>query len=402
MAKSVEVLLGVSGSIAAYKSLELVRIFRSSNWNVTVVLTRAAAKLMGVESFRALSGRSVAVELFPKQWIPTESIKHIDLATRPDLIVIAPATANIIGKLALGIADDLLSTILLAVPQEKVLSGRVFIAPAMNNNMWLNPVVQENIRKLSDRGYRLISPESGELACGTTGTGRMASPELIAQMCRFSLSLIPNLKGVPVLVTTGRTEEPLDPVRVITNRATGLMGTEIAKVLMSAGADTKLVAGKVDVPLPPGTIRVRTAEEMAVTVLKLLPEVKILIMCAAVTDYHPVQTSRSKIHNQSLTLRFERTRDILQLVSKSPYHPLTIGFSQDDTLAQARKKLKEKNLDLIVANPINTAGALTITPTIIFRSGRTQKLQEMRKSEFAIDLVKIIAALYHQQRERIK
>ncbi len=393
----VEALLGVTGSIAAYKSLELLRLFRSNGWNVTVVLTRSAAKLIGVESFRALSGRDVAVELFPSKRVGTGSVEHIDLATRPDLTVIAPATANIIGKLAHGIADDLLSTILLAIPQEKVRAGRVFFAPAMNTNMWLHPVVQENVQKLTHQGYRFIPPETGALACGTTGAGRMASTELIFRLCSISLNQLPDLKGVPVLVTTGRTEEPLDPVRVLTNRASGLLGTEIASVLMAAGADVKLVAGEVTVPLPPDAIRVRTAAEMAATVLKLLPGVKILIMWAAVADYQPVKTARSKIHEAQLNIKFKRTKDILQLVSTAPHRPLTIGFAQDDSLTRARKKLQEKKLDLIVANPVNTAGAPTICPTVIFHSGRTRRFPEMSKSEFAVQLVKIIADLYQHK-----
>lgn len=396
----VEVLLGVTGSIAAYKSLELLRLFRSNGWNVTVILTRSAAKLIGIESFRALSGREVAIELFPGKRIPSGSIEHIDLATRPDLTVIAPATANIIGKLTHGIADDLLSTILLAIPQEKVRAGRVIFAPAMNSNMWFNPVVQENVKQLSNRGYRFVYPESGELACGVIGTGRMAPPDLIFQLCKISLTPLPNLNGVSILITAGRTEEPLDPVRVFTNRATGLMGTEIAKVLMTAGANTKLVAGEVAVPLPPGTIRVRTADEMAKTVLNLLPEVKILIMCAAVADYQPVQTSQRKIHEPSLNIKLKKTKDILKLVSESPHRPLIIGFSQDDTLTRARKKLRDKKMDLIVANPINTAGAPDICPTIIFASGKTHRFPKMSKSEFAVELVKIIANLYYQQEKR--
>jgi phosphopantothenoylcysteine decarboxylase/phosphopantothenate--cysteine ligase len=188
---------------------------------------------------------------------------------------------------------------------------------------------------------------------------------------------------------------------VVTNRASGLLGTEIARVMTSAGADTKLVAGEVTVPLPPGAIQVRTAEEMASTVLKLLPEVKILIMCAAVADYQPLQSSKTKIHEEQIDVRFQRTKDILKLVSTVPHRPLTIGFSQDDTITRARQKLREKKLDLIVANPVQTAGALTIRPTVIFPSGRSRRFPEMSKSEFAIELVKIIADLYHKKEKDI-
>ncbi|MEO0025453.1 MAG: bifunctional phosphopantothenoylcysteine decarboxylase/phosphopantothenate--cysteine ligase CoaBC [candidate division WOR-3 bacterium] len=399
MAKPVEILLGVTGSIAAYKSLELLRLFRKKGWNVTVVLTRAAAKLTGIDTFRALSGREVGVDLFPKYRIPHNSIHHIDLAVQPDLTVIAPATANIIGKLAHGIADDLLSTILLAIPSEKVGSGRVLIAPAMNSNMWSNPIVQENIRRLAAFGYRFINPETGELACGMVGTGRMASPESILETCCACLTRLPDFTGVRVLVTTGRTEEPLDPVRVITNRSSGIMGLEIAKAFKAAGSTVTLIAGEVTVQLPPDTIRVRTAAEMATAVENKLPETDILVMCAAVADYQPVKTARAKLHAPSLTVAFRRTPDILKIVSASKYRPFTVAFSQDDSVEMARKKLREKKPALIVANPVQTAGSATIRPVIIYRSSKTRRLQEMSKVDFARELVKIVGTIYHRNKK---
>ncbi|MEO0053351.1 MAG: bifunctional phosphopantothenoylcysteine decarboxylase/phosphopantothenate--cysteine ligase CoaBC [candidate division WOR-3 bacterium] len=399
MAKPVEILLGVTGSIAAYKSLELLRLFRKKGWNVTVVLTHAAAKLTGIDTFRALSGREVGVDLFPKYRIPHDSIHHIDLAVQPDLTVIAPATANIIGKLAHGIADDLLSTILLAIPSEKVGSGRVLIAPAMNSNMWSNPIVQENIRRLAAFGYRFINPETGELACGMVGTGRMASPESILETCCACLTRLPDFTGVRVLVTTGRTEEPLDPVRVITNRSSGIMGLEIAKAFKAAGSTVTLIAGEVTVQLPPDTIRVRTAAEMATAVENKLPETDILVMCAAVADYQPVKTARAKLHAPSLTVAFRRTPDILKIVSASKYRPFTVAFSQDDSVEMARKKLREKKPALIVANPVQTAGSATIRPVIIYRSGKTRRLQEMSKVDFARELVKIVGTIYHRNKK---
>ncbi|GEM_PF-718857 len=399
--KQLEVLLGVCGSIAAYKALELVRLFHKQNWQVTSVLTRSAIKLVGVDSFRALTGREVAVSLFPKSRTFSQKVEHVDLAGKSDLIVVAPATANIIGKLANGIADDLLSTLLLAVPPEKVCAGRVIFAPAMNQYMWLNQVVQANVNKLTTLGYRMVMPAPGELACGQVGVGRMAPVEDILTACRVSLDEIPSLKDVPVLVTTGRTEEPIDPVRIITNRASGLLGIEITRILRAVGATTTLIAGAVSVPLPSDTVRVRTAEEMSDAVIKHLPSAKILIMCAAVADYQPVQSARKKLHQLNLTLQLKKTNDILTLASRQTHRPLLIGFSHDDSLARAKVKLREKYLDLIVANPTATAGSDRINPTLIFSSGKILTMAEMSKSDFALVLVKVVAQLFWERNQRL-
>ncbi len=393
--RQVEVLLGVTGSIAAYKAIELVRLFRRAEWGVTVVMTRAAIRLVGIESFRSLSGRPVAKDLFPKERVTTAPVEHVDLATGADLVVVAPATANIIGKLAGGIADDLLSTLLLAVPQEKVRSGRVFFAPAMNTNMWENPIVQKNIERLTTLGYRFIQPAAGELACGTTGPGRMAAPEEIFTHLRSALNGLPNLTGVSVLVTTGRTEEPIDPVRIITNRSSGLMGLAIARAFQMAGANVRLIAGTTSFPLPEGTISVRTTQEMAQAVLDVLPKTDILVMAAAVADYQPVKIPSLKYHEKSLSLRLKKTSDILtQVALFKKEGTLVVGFSLDDSLAQAKAKLQAKKLDLIVANPYTTVGTQKIKPTLIFSSGKTERLPELMKEEFAIRLVKTIADLF--------
>ncbi|MGQ9679014.1 MAG: bifunctional phosphopantothenoylcysteine decarboxylase/phosphopantothenate--cysteine ligase CoaBC [bacterium] len=393
-----EVLLGVSGSIAAYKALELVRLLKRQGWGVTVVMTRVATKLVGVESFRTLTGREVAHELFPRQRLFSSPVEHIDLATTPDVILVAPATANILGKLAAGIADDLLSTLLLAVPEEKIRAGRVLFAPAMNVNMWHNPVVQENIRKLQTSGYRFVSPGKGELACGETGVGRMAEPEEIFNQCRAALEELPNLSGVSILITTGRTEEPLDPVRIITNRSSGRMGVEIARSFKAAGARTQLVAGAVSVPLPEDAIQVQTSQEMNEAVLRLLPETEVLIMCAAVADYTPKTVAEEKYHEPTLTLKLVRTPDILATVASRKQKPLLVGFSLDSSLTRAKEKLRHKQLDLIVANPPATAGSEKIRPTIVFSTGKQQRLPELTKTEFALQLVKIVARLYQKRK----
>ncbi len=393
------VLLGVTGGIAAYKSLELVRLFARAGWDITAVLTRSALKFVGRESFAALTGNPVATELFPRKRPPrpraSGPVEHVDLATRADLVCVAPATANIIGKLASGIADDLLSTLLLAVPGSTRRAGRLLFAPAMNSNMWDNPAVRANIERLAGFGCRFVEPGSGELACGTSGAGRMAEPAAIFQACRAALlPAAPSLRGRRVLVTAGRTEEPLDPVRVITNRSSGLMGTEIARAAAAAGADVTLVCGALSVPLPPGVrvIRTVTAEAMRTALLRRIAATDILVMCAAVADYRPARPSRAKLHDERLELRLERTPSILGAVAAARHRALVVGFSQDSSLARARAKLRAHRLDLIVANPTVTAGSDYIQPTLLGPGGRPRRLARMTKPEFAARLVREIAA----------
>ena len=386
--KSCRVLLGVTGGIAAYKALELTRLFHRAGWDVRTVMTKSARKFVGPESFRALTGHPVAIELFPKARPEdagrrTANVEHVDLVTSADLVVVAPATANIIGKLASGIADDLLSTLLLAVPKETVRDGRALFAPAMNTNMWLNPAVVANVRQLAAAGYRFIAPGEGELACGTSGPGRMAEPPVIFEHCRAALAArlspignAPPFAGTRVVVTAGRTEEPLDPVRVITNRSSGRMGIEIARAFVDAGAEVRLVAGELSVPLPPGVTvtQATTADKMLRAVLAALPRTDVLVMCAAVADYRPAPAATRKGHDPVVTVRLERTPDILKEVSRRRHHAVVIGFSLDDSGTRAKTKLDEKHLDLIVANPFTTPGSGTIKARLIFRSPRS-KLQ---------------------------
>jgi phosphopantothenoylcysteine decarboxylase/phosphopantothenate--cysteine ligase len=408
------VLLGVTGGIAAYKALELVRLFRKAGWDVQTVMTESARKFVGPESFRALTGRPVALELFPKTR-PEDArrraanVEHVDLATSADLVVVAPATANIIGKLASGIADDLLSTLLLAVPKATVQDGRVLFAPAMNTNMWQNPAVMTNVRQLAAAGYRFISPGEGELACGTSGPGRMAEPPIILEHCRAALAARPSpignappFAGTRVVVTAGRTEEPLDPVRVITNRSSGRMGIEIARAFVDAGAEVRLVAGELSVPLPPGVTvtQATTTEKMLRAVLSALPRTDVLVMCAAVADYRPARAATGKHHEPTLTVRLERTPDILREVSRRHHRAVVVGFSLDDSATRARAKLDQKQLDLIVANPFVTAGSGTIKARLVFRSPKTKvqspksrSLKPMSKPDFARLLVAEVAGL---------
>ncbi|HTW92656.1 MAG TPA: bifunctional phosphopantothenoylcysteine decarboxylase/phosphopantothenate--cysteine ligase CoaBC [bacterium] len=407
------VLLGVTGGIAAYKALELVRLFHKAGWDVQAVMTESARKFVGPESFRALTGHPVALELFPRTrpTSPTSQtgqtpgrIEHVDLATSADLVVVAPATANIIGKLASGIADDLLSTLLLAIPKKTVQDGKVIFAPAMNMNMWQNPAVAANIRQLSAAGYRFVSPGEGELACGTSGPGRMAEPQVIFEQCRTALRVSPSpighaplFAGTRVVVTAGRTEEPLDRVRVITNRSSGRMGVELARAFLDAGAEVRLIAGELSVPLPTGVtvIRATTTEKMLKSVLAGLPRTDVLVMCAAVADYRPVHAAPGKHHEPAITVRLERTPDILKEVSRRHHHALVIGFSLDDSAARARTKLEDKRLDLIVANPFATAGSGAIRARLATRSGRPRNLKPMSKPDFARVLVGEVAELLH-------
>lgn len=411
-------LLGVTGGIAAYKALELVRLFHKAGWDVQAVMTESARKFVGPESFRALTGHPVALELFPRTrpTSPTSRtgqtprrVEHVDLATSADLVVVAPATANIIGKLASGIADDLLSTLLLAVPKQTVQDGRVIFAPAMNTNMWQNPAVSANIRHLSASGYRFVSPGEGELACGTSGPGRMAEPQIILEQCRAALAARPSpignaplFTGTRVVVTAGRTEEPLDRVRVITNRSSGRMGIEIARAFVEAGAEVRLIAGELSAPLAAGVTvtRATTTEKMLTGVLAALPRTDVLVMCAAVADYRPARPATGKHHESTISVQLERTPDILKEVSRHRHHALVVGFSLDDSVARARTKLEDKHLDLIVANPFVTAGSGTIQAQLIFGSPkpkapspRSRSLKPMSKPDFARLLVGEVAEL---------
>ncbi len=379
---------------------------KRAGWDVTAVMTRAARRFVGPESFRALTGNPVAVDLFPKVRPQTNRdsarIPHVDLASSADLVIVAPATANIIGKLANGIADDLLSTVLLAIPAEVVRSGRVLLAPAMNTNMWHQPAVQANISRLVEYGYRLIQPGTGELACGTTGPGRMAEPAAIfaageaALLRRASGAECRPLAGVRFVVTAGRTEEPIDPARIITNRSSGRTGLAIAQAAAAAGARVRLVAGALSVPVPEHipTTSAPAARKMKETVLKLLPQTDVLVMCAAVADYQPVRLSPTKYHDNRLTLELTRTPDILEAVAARPHPGLVVGFSLDDSEARARAKLAAKKLDLIVANPFRTAGAEEITARLFSADGRSRRLPAMSKEEFARQLVATIAKLW--------
>ncbi len=384
MLKGKKIILGVTGGIAAYKAAELVRELVRAGAEVFVVMTRSAQAFITPLTFQTLSGNKVTTELF--SLIEESEIGHIALADRAELLVIAPATANIIGKIAVGIADDMLTTIVMAT------KAPVLLAPAMNVHMWENPICQENIQKLRSRGFHFIDPEAGDLACGYEGKGRLAEVPAIVEEIRSILSP-KDLSGETILVTAGPTEEPIDPVRFLSNRSSGKMGFAVARAARRRGAQVILVSGPSALPVPSGVkfIPVRTAAEMREAVLGSLPGVSMLVMAAAVSDYRPKGTSPEKIKKSraELTLPLELNPDILHEAGQRKEKRLLIGFAAEteSLLANARKKLEEKNLDLIVANDVRLPGAGFQVDTnvvkLIDRSGKVEELSLMSKEDLA-------------------
>jgi phosphopantothenoylcysteine decarboxylase/phosphopantothenate--cysteine ligase len=382
MSSGKKILLGVTGSIAAYKALELTSRLRKKGHQVTAVMTESACQLVGPASFEALTGNPVALKLFPGQ--KPQRIEHISLAQWADLVLIAPATANFMGKAACGIADDLLTTVALAA------TAPILIAPAMNVNMWQSRAVQESLRKLRAFGWRIIEPESGRLACGDTGKGRLASLETIEKAIEDALYPNQQLAGIPVLITAGRTEEDIDPVRTITNRSSGRMGYALAEEAEARGARVTLITGPADMTLPEVemVLKVRTADEMMAAVKKHLPLNKALIMTAAVADFKPSKTSAQKIKRGSgpVNLKLEPVGDILARASKdNKKHAVLVGFALEskDLLANARKKLISKKLDLIVANDASTIASDKSRAMLLEPNGKTVTLALMGKPELA-------------------
>jgi phosphopantothenoylcysteine decarboxylase / phosphopantothenate---cysteine ligase len=378
------IILGVSGGIAAYKAVELLRLMTKAGAEVHVVMTKAATEFVTPLTFQALSGNPVHTELF--SLIQEQEIGHISLADRADAVVIAPATANIIGKLAHGIADDLLGTTVMAT------KAPVLIAPAMNVNMYENRIYRENEAVLRKHGYFFVDPEPGLLACGWQGKGRLAGVETIYQaLC--SLFAPKDLEGQTVMVTAGPTREELDPVRYITNHSSGKMGYAIAEKALQRGATVLLISGPVALEPPPGVelIPVTTAEEMYQAVISRIKSCTMLIKAAAVADYTPAARNRQKIKKKGdqLSLELQKTKDILAAVGALKKRPLIIGFAAEttDLVSHARIKLESKNLDMIVANDVSQAGvgfnADNNRASLIYRDGSTEELELMSKQEMA-------------------
>jgi phosphopantothenoylcysteine decarboxylase / phosphopantothenate---cysteine ligase len=394
------VALGVSGGIAAYKSAELVRLLQDRGIEVQVVMTAGAREFVSPLTFAALSGRKVITGMFgPASGDANveSAIEHIAVAQSIDALVIAPATADVLAKIAHGLADDFLTTLVLAT------RAPIIVAPAMNVNMWENPATGDNLEVLRRRGVRIVDPGEGYLACGMIGAGRLASLESIVEAVCGALGLADDLNRETVLVTAGPTEEPIDPVRYLSNRSSGKMGYAIAEAARRRGARVILVSGPTHLEAPAVTVRrVRTAAEMAAAVFDSLAEAGIVIMSAAVADFRPARVEPGKIKRNagSRTLELEPTDDILAGVSRrrAPGQ-LVVGFAAetDHLLENARAKVIAKGLDLLVANDVTEEGAGfdvdTNIVTFVFPDGRTVALERMSKLDVAGHLLDQIIAL---------
>ncbi len=379
------IILGVSGGIAAYKSVELLRLLSKQEARVRVIMTQNAQAFVGPLTFEALSRREVCKDLFEP--CGDASITHIDWAESADAVVIAPATANIIGKLANGIADDALSTFLLAV------TSPVLVCPSMNTNMYLSKAVQRNLNQLKSDGYYVVDPGSGELACGTTGPGRLAEPEDILDRLICCLT-VKDLKGKKVLVTAGPTQEPIDPVRFISNPSSGKMGHSIARASENRGATVTLITGPTYLPAPinVATVRVQTAHEMAKAVFDHMEDSDIIIKSAAVSDYKPKIAQTQKIKKdgkEEMLLSLTKNQDILKELGKRKRHQILVGFAAEteDLEQNAIKKLTEKNLDIIVGNLIGSSDsgfkADTNKVTLFYKDGTKEMFDIMEKDAVA-------------------
>jgi phosphopantothenoylcysteine decarboxylase / phosphopantothenate---cysteine ligase len=378
------VVLGVTGGIACYKAVELVRLLVTKGFKVRVIMTRGAMEFVTPLTFQTLSGNPVATETFS---LTQESeIGHINLADSADLFVIAPATANVIGKLASGIADDLLTTVLMAT------QAPVLLAPAMNIHMYENVIVQENLRKLRRVGYHVIGPGEGYLACGYEGKGRLTDPEKISDEIERLLRK-KDLAGENFLITAGPSREPLDPVRYISNRSSGKMGYALARAALRRGATVALVSGPTALDPPPGArlIAVSTAGQMREAVLKEAPRSSAVIMAAAVADYHAAAPSSEKIKRGvgAIELRLVPNPDILKELGENKDGKWLVGFAAEteNLTANAQKKLRDKNLDMIIANDVTEEGSGfdgdTNVATIIDRTGAVRSLPLMSKDDLA-------------------
>lgn len=350
------VLLGVTGSIAAYKTASLASALKKLHADVHVLMTRNAVNFINPITFETLTGNKCLIDTFDRNF--EYSVEHVSLAKRADVVMVAPASANVIGKIAHGIADDMLTTTVMACRCKKI------IAPAMNTNMFENPIVQDNIKLLEKYGCEVISPACGYLACGDTGAGKMPEPELLLEYILRETAREKDMQGLKVLVTAGPTQESIDPVRYITNHSTGKMGYAVARVCMQRGAQVTLVSGPVNLRPPEfvTVVPVKSARDMYEAVTEHSREQDIIIKAAAVADYRPKHVSSEKVKKQDgeLSVEMERTDDILAyLGAHKGERQFLCGFSMETEhmLENSRKKLLKKNLDMIVANNVKVEGA---------------------------------------------
>jgi len=379
-----KLILGITGGIAAYKAAELARIFVRAGTEVQAVMTPAAAEFIAPLTLQTLTGRPAFIEMYTER--TSEKIRHIDLLDDADLLLIAPASANTIGKMACGFADNLLTTLYLAADCPTV------VVPSMNVNMFKHAAVRENIDKLVSRGCLVMDPDEGELACGVYGSGRMPEP---IDIYNYAVSALTpkDYKGISVTVTAGPTREALDPVRYLSNPSTGLMGYALARALKERGADVTLISGPTSLVPPAGvkTVLVNTADEMYEAVFNSYQQSKIVFKAAAVSDFKPVEKAANKVKKDDAgcLLNLERNRDILLELGRQKGDHILIGFAAEteEAVENAHDKLIRKNLDLIVVNNLNEPGAGFAVPTnrvsIIERSGKKEELPLMEKEQLA-------------------
>lgn len=391
MLKGKNIILGITGSIAAYKSAEITSQLVKLGANVKVIMTKSATRFISPLTLATLSRNKVITDLF--ELPDSYEVEHINLADRADILLIAPATANIISKIACGIADDFLTTFALAC------KSPILLAPAMNERMYLNPILAENIKKLKTRGIHFVEPEVGNLACGEQGLGRLAGINRILETMETILNPAHPLKGKKILVTAGGTQEPIDPIRYIGNRSSGKMGYALAGVAKEFGAEVILISAPTQLEPPAGvqTIFVETASQMREAVLKAFPTVDIVISAAAVADFSPKEIKPHKIKKTTLPLVLElnKTPDILAELGQKKQDKILIGFAAESEnlneaslISNAKAKLKEKNLDLIVANDIKTAfGKDSTQVVIITKDGEAEELPVLSKTETAIRIL---------------
>ncbi len=396
--------LGVTGGVAAYKAAELVRRLQQEKLDVQVIMTRSAREFITPLTFAALTGQKVITQMFGHEANASanveSAIEHIAVAQRIDLLLVAPATADILGKFAHGIADDFLTTLYLATKAPLV------VAPAMNVNMWEHAATQQNLATLKSRGVHVVEPDEGYLACGMTGAGRLAGIETIARAVCQVLSIRHDLDAETILITAGPTCEDLDPVRYLTNRSSGKMGYALAAAAQRRGAHVILVSGPTDLPAPEGVdwVPVRTTQQMRDAVIDRAAQATIIIKAAAVADYRPAmpRTQKIKRSGERLTLELEPTPDILAELGRVKSSQVLIGFAAEteNVAASARAKLTRKNADMIVANDVTQAGAGfdtdTNVVTIFLRDKNEIALPKMTKAEVAEKILDQALELRHQ------
>lgn len=389
------ILLAITGSIAAYKAANIVRMLKKLHCNVHVLMTQNATNFIHPLTLETLSQNKCLIDTFDRNF--QYSVEHVALAKQADLVLVAPASANIIGKLANGLADDMVTTTIMACPCKKIIS------PAMNHNMFHNTIVQENVKKLQSHGYEIIPPSSGMLANGDIGDGRMPEESLIIEYVLKEIAFNKDLTGKKVLVTAGATMESIDPVRYITNHSTGKMGIAIARAAMQRGANVYLIAAHISVTPPPfiNLILVKSALEMFEAVKKEAVNADIIIKAAAVADYRPINISSQKIKksDDNMSIQLERTTDILAYLGKNKKpNQILCGFSMEteNLLKNSKKKLEKKNLDLIAANLLSQEGAGfagdTNVLTLITKENTTP-LEKMSKDSAAHILLDTILKL---------